>query len=126
MAARLGYLDKALEYAHYAVLMDLEDVEENVKDGCHIASMGGSWMMCVYGLAGMRDRGGMLSFDPKLPRELKRLRFALTVRTQVLEVTIEQDVFTFHLRQGSGLDIRCRGKEVRLRQRPGGRIGLKG
>lgn len=116
MAARLGYLDKALEYAHYAVLMDLEDVEENVKDGCHIASMGGSWMMCVYGLAGMRDRGGLLSFDPKLPRELKRLRFALTVRTQVLEVTIEQDVFTFHLRQGSGLTIRCQGKEVRLRQ----------
>jgi trehalose/maltose hydrolase-like predicted phosphorylase len=30
--------------------MDLADVGGNVKDGCHIASMGGTWMMLTYGL----------------------------------------------------------------------------
>jgi Trehalose and maltose hydrolases (possible phosphorylases) len=32
-----------------ALLMDLADVGGNVKDGCHIASMGGTWMMLAYG-----------------------------------------------------------------------------
>jgi alpha,alpha-trehalose phosphorylase len=117
VAAELGYLDKALDYAHYAVLMDLEDVEENVKNGCHIASMGGSWMLCVYGLAGMRDRGGHLSFDPKLPRELKRLHFPLTIQGQTLEITIEHDSFIFCLRKGSQLTITCQGRELSLTQR---------
>ena len=49
-AAEVGYLDKAMEYGRYAVLMDLADVGHNVADGCHIASMGGTWMALVYGL----------------------------------------------------------------------------
>ena len=47
-----------------ALLMDLADVGGNVKDGCHIASMGGTWMMLAYGLGGMRDDDGTLSFSP--------------------------------------------------------------
>jgi alpha,alpha-trehalose phosphorylase len=47
------------------LLMDLADVGGNVKDGCHIASMGGTWMMLTYGLGGMRDDDGMLSFWPR-------------------------------------------------------------
>ncbi len=114
LAAELGYLDKALEYAHYAVFMDLEDVEGNVKDGCHIASMGGSWMLCIYGLAGMRDQGGRLSFNPRLPREFQWLHFPLTIRGQVLEVTIEQDSVTYLLREGDRLTVRCQDQEIRL------------
>ncbi len=94
--------------------MDLEDVEESVKYGCHIASFGGSWMFCVYGLAGMRDLDGNLSFNPKLPRQVRRLHFPLTIRGQVLEVTVEQDSFTFHLREGSQLRITCQGQEIDL------------
>lgn len=116
VAAELGYLDKAMEYAHYAVLMDLEDMGGNVKDGCHIASMGGSWMLCVYGLAGMRDQGGRLSFNPSLPQALKRLHFPLTIRGQVLEVTMEQGFVTYLLREGSKLTVRCQDQEIHLTQ----------
>jgi trehalose/maltose hydrolase-like predicted phosphorylase len=45
-----------------ALLMDLADVGGNVKDGCHIASMGGTWMMLTYGLGGMRDDDGRCHF----------------------------------------------------------------
>ena len=55
LAFQLGYSQKALEYAYFAVLMDLADIAGNSKDGCHIASMGGSWMVMVYGFAGMKD-----------------------------------------------------------------------
>src|SRR5215471_1594114 len=45
IAAQTGDMDKTREYGMAALLMDLADVGGNVKDGCHIASMGGTWMM---------------------------------------------------------------------------------
>ena len=51
IAAQTGDMDKAIQYGMAALLMDLADVGGNVKDGCHIASMGGTWMMLTYGLA---------------------------------------------------------------------------
>jgi hypothetical protein len=55
-----------------ALLMDLADVSGNVNDGCHIASMGGPWMKLTYGLGGMRDDDGILSFWPRRAPEGQR------------------------------------------------------
>ena len=52
VAAEIGYDDARLKYLISAVLMDLADVGGNVRDGVHIASIGGTWMAIVYGLAG--------------------------------------------------------------------------
>ena len=94
--------------------MDLADVGGNVKDGCHIASMGGTWMVLVYGFAGMRDYDGRLSFDPRLPQRLEGLRFNLTFREQVIEVDMTPECVTYTLREGEGLTIQHRGKDIQL------------
>jgi alpha,alpha-trehalose phosphorylase len=74
-------MEKAIRYGMAALLMDLADVGGNVKDGCHIASMGGTWMMLTYGFGGMRDDDGTLSFWPRrAPEENAILRFPLTYR----------------------------------------------
>jgi alpha,alpha-trehalose phosphorylase len=114
MAFEIGYLDKAREYAWYAMLMDLADVGGNVADGCHIASMGGTWMVAVYGLAGMRDYGGKICFRPHLPEKLERMKFPLTVRGQLLEVDIAKKGVTYSLREGDGLTIYHADEEIRL------------
>ena len=114
VASEIGYLDKASEYARYATLMDLEDIGGNVKDGCHIASMGGSWMVSVYGFAGMRDYDGHISFNPKLPKQLERLRLPLTIRGQLLVVDIGQDAVTYLLQQGAGLTVTHQGEDISL------------
>src|SRR5215469_12590588 len=54
IAAQTGNVEKAIRYGMSALLMDLADVGGNVRDGCHIASMGGTWMMLTYGLGGLR------------------------------------------------------------------------
>ena len=104
-AAEIGYMDKAMEYGRYAILMDLADVGHNVSDGCHIASMGGTWMVMVYGFAGMRDFDGELTFSPRLPAELRYLRFPLTIRGQTLEVEIDKVAARYTLREGTKLAI---------------------
>jgi len=118
VAFELGYLDKASEYGRYAALMDLGDIGGNVRDGCHIASMGGTWMVTVYGVAGMRDYDGQISFNPRLaPKEKRKLsfvRFPLTIRGQVLEVEVGQESVTYSLREGDSLTIRHEDEEIRL------------
>jgi alpha,alpha-trehalose phosphorylase len=116
VAAEVGNMDKALAYLRYAALMDLADIGGNVKDGCHIASMGGTWMALVYGLAGLRDHEGQLSFNPSPPREAGHLCFPLTVRGQVLHVDMTRDSVVYHLVQGEGLTITHWGENIHLVQ----------
>jgi alpha,alpha-trehalose phosphorylase len=119
IAAELGERDLALKYFRYALLMDLADIGQNVKDGCHIASMGGTWMMPVYGLAGMRDRDGRISFRPFRPERIEGLSFRLRIRGRLLEVDIGQEGVRYGLIEGEELEFEHDGKTVRLtRQRP--------
>jgi alpha,alpha-trehalose phosphorylase len=115
IAAQTGDLDKAIRYGMAALLMDLADVGGNVKHGCHIASMGGTWMMLTYGFGGMRDDDGTLSFWPRrAPEENAILRFPLTYRGQMLEIEIGLDRVEYALREGERLVIRHETEEVEL------------
>jgi alpha,alpha-trehalose phosphorylase len=114
LAAEIGRLDKALEYARYSVLMDLGDVGDNVRDGVHIASMGAAWMVFVYGFAGLRDHEGQLSFEPRLSPRIERIRFPLTVRKQILDVDVNHASATYTLREGDHLVIWHQGEEIHL------------
>jgi alpha,alpha-trehalose phosphorylase len=112
VAGEIGYDDACIKYLRYAVLMDLADVGGNVRDGVHVASIGGTWMAIVYGLAGMRDYGGKLSFNPR--KFVRKLKFPLTVRGQRLEIDIAEGQTTYTLVQGEGLTIKHRDEELRL------------
>ncbi|MGI9342036.1 MAG: glycoside hydrolase family 65 protein, partial [Gammaproteobacteria bacterium] len=115
MAAEIGYADTATEYARAAILMDLADVGGNVKDGCHIASMGGTWMLVVYGMAGMRDYDGVLSFRPRRSAEQPaRIRFPLAWHGQILDVDMGPDGARYSLREGSGLAFRHDDEDIEL------------
>ena len=50
----MGHLDLAYDYLAEAALMDLDDLEHNTRDGLHIASLAGSWIVLVQGFGGMR------------------------------------------------------------------------
>jgi len=114
VAAEVGRYEPAFEYGRQALLMDLANVGGNVRDGCHIASMGGTWMVLVHGVAGMRNEGGTLSFRPVLPGVFERVRIPLTFRGQVLHVEITREKAIYTLEEGEGLEIRHDGKKLRL------------
>jgi alpha,alpha-trehalose phosphorylase len=78
--------------------------------------MGGTWMTVVYGVAGMREQGGRVTFHPRLARRIKRLAFHLTVQGQLLMVSIDshEGQVTYLLREGTGLDIGHLAEELKL------------
>ncbi len=89
MAAEVGHLDLAYDYFAEAALMDLDDLEHNTRDGVHIASLAGPGSPPSPASAGMRDHGGELSFSPRLPAALTRLRFRLMFRGASLLVEVD-------------------------------------
>jgi alpha,alpha-trehalose phosphorylase len=120
IAAQVGDTERAIGYGMAALLMDLADVDSNVKDGCHIASMGGTWVMLTYGFGGMRDDDEILSFRPRrAPEDNALLQFSVTYRGQRLEVEIGLDKVKHALCDGEYLVIRHETEEIRLtREKP--------
>ena len=72
IAAQVGDIEKATQYGMAALLMDLADVGGNVKDGCHIASMGGTWMMLAYGFGSCGTMTGHCPSGHVAPRRTTR------------------------------------------------------
>ena len=105
IAAEVGEDEKAVQYSIDAGLMDLADVAGNVKDGCHIASMGGFWMTLIYGFAGMRDNRGEVHFNPRVPEQLGSLKFPLEIRGRRLEVALTTTSATYIVRSEESLTI---------------------
>ena len=114
LAAEIGYEGIAEEYFRYALLMDLADVNGNVVDGVHIASTGGVWMALTYGFAGMRDHGGVLRFDPRLPTSWRSLAFPLRFRERIIRVALEGERLRLLLEEGESLEVEVRGEPVQL------------
>src|SRR5438132_765297 len=96
IAAEVGHLELAHDYFAEAALIDLDNLEHNTRDGLHIASLAGTWIVAVAGFGGMRDHDGVLSFTPWLPERLTRLAFGMCFRGRRLrvEVTHEQACYS--------------------------------
>jgi alpha,alpha-trehalose phosphorylase len=114
LAAEVGYLDLAFDYFAEAALTDLHDLHSNVRNGLHIASLAGAWMVAVAGFGGMRDHDRSLAFAPRLPAALTRLAFRLSYRDSRFSVEIDQDGATYALLDGPPLTVRHHGDEVSL------------
>jgi alpha,alpha-trehalose phosphorylase len=114
VAAEVGHLDLAFDYFAEAALMDLGDLEHNTADGIHIASVAGTWLAAVCGFGGMRDHGGELSFHPRLPGALTRLRFRIMFHGRTLQVEVDRDEARYWLLDGEPLGIHHHGEAARV------------
>jgi alpha,alpha-trehalose phosphorylase len=114
LAAEVGYLDLAYDYFAEAALTDLHDLHTNVRNGLHIASLAGAWIVAVAGFGGMRDHDRSLAFAPRLPNALTRLAFRLTYRESRFAVEIDQDGASYTLLDGPDLTVRHHGEELTL------------
>ena len=112
IAAEVGYHDLALRYFHDGLFVDLADLRQNTSEGVHVAAAGGIWSALAYGFGGMRDHGGEITFDPRLPESWAALTFRITIRDTRLRVTLRADSLDLAVEVGSTLTVGVRGKEI--------------
>ncbi len=91
LAAKIGNEDKAYEYYLRTARLDLDDYNNDTKDGCHITSMAGSWLAVVQGFAGMRVVDGHVKFNPFIPSQWNSYTFRITFRGALLSIKVTKD-----------------------------------
>ncbi|MDH2443796.1 glycosyl hydrolase family 65 protein [Amnibacterium sp. CER49] len=126
IAAEIGYRDLALEYFHHAAFVDLDDLHNNASDGVHVASTGGVWSALVYGFGGMRDAGGHLTFDPRLPADWPELRFRIQWHGSRLKVTVSATELVAQVLSGDPVEFTVRGQRVSVAAGLPARVPLVG
>jgi alpha,alpha-trehalose phosphorylase len=117
LAAEVGHLELAHDYLGEAALMDLHDLNQNTRDGVHVASLGGAWIALVAGFGGLRDHDEVPCFAPRLPSRIDRLEFSLMWRGLRLRVNVRPRETTYSLRNGGHgacLELRHHGETVRV------------
>ncbi|WPX09170.1 glycoside hydrolase family 65 protein [Anaerocellum danielii] len=105
LAVELNLLEKAYEYFRYTARMDLDDLNDNTKDGIHAACMGGAWQAIVFGFGGMRTNKDRLSFAPKLPEDIEYLSFKIKYMGNVLKVEITKSIASYTLLEGENIQL---------------------
>lgn len=112
IAAEVGYHEAALDYFYQALYVDLMNLHGNTVDGLHIASTGGVWGSLVQGFGGMRDHGGALSFDPRLPETWEGLRFRVCWQGSRVLVELSEDQIAFTVVAGDrDVPLLVRGRQ---------------
>ncbi len=90
LAAKLGDEKRAYEFYLRTARLDLDDYNNDTRDGLHITSMAGTWMSIVKGFAGMRVKDNELTFKPFLPENWDSFSFKIRFRGEVKQVTVNK------------------------------------
>jgi len=123
LAAEVGHLDLAYDYWAETAFTDIRNLYDNVDDGVHIAAAASTWAVAVAGFGGMRDHSGRVTFAPRLPPKLSRLRFRMNIQDTTLLVDIHRtepgaderaQAATYQLLTGGALETSHHGTPVRL------------
>jgi maltose phosphorylase len=92
LAAKLGDEKRAYDFYLRTARLDLNDYNNDTRDGLHITSMAGTWMTVIKGFAGMEVKNDQLIFSPLLPKNWESLSFKINFRDQVKHVFIDRSV----------------------------------
>lgn len=114
VAAEVGYHDLALRYFYAGLFVDLADRHSNTVDGVHIASAGGVWSALVGGFGGLRDAGGRLSLDPRLPECWPSLTWRMRWHGSRLRVRVEAEALLLSVEVGDPVTVWVRGERVEV------------
>jgi len=111
-AAKLDRMEQAYQFYLRTSRLDLDDYNHEVEEGLHITSMAGTWMSIVEGFGGMRVKGNLLSFAPKIPKQWEAYSFKVNFRNQIIKVNVTQTDTSFEIDGNNELDILVNGKQV--------------
>jgi alpha,alpha-trehalase len=139
-AGVLASLDPDRSWKRFLVALesDVGDVQGGTtKEGIHMGVMTGTLDLVQRSYAGTRIRDGVLCFEPRIPRPLAGLSFAMRFQGTQIHVAFAEEAVTVAahpegvsrpIRVGVGDDVReiCPGERCRFRLRPASHAGRAG
>ena len=114
LAAKIGDIEQAYQLYVRTSRLDIDDYNDEVKEGLHITSMAGSWLSIVEGFGGMRIKGDLLSLNPMIPERWTGYSFKIWYRERVLLISVKKGKVSIKLEEGDAFDLLVAGKKYHL------------
>ncbi|MCB2298307.1 family 65 glycosyl hydrolase domain-containing protein [Clostridium tagluense] len=92
LATKIGNYDKAYEMYLRTSRLDLDNYNNDTKDGCHSTSMAGTWMAVVHGFGGLRVCDNKLTLNPFIPKHWHSCSFKITFRGALLNIKFNDSI----------------------------------
>ncbi|HWR99417.1 MAG TPA: family 65 glycosyl hydrolase domain-containing protein [Prolixibacteraceae bacterium] len=110
-ASAIGYTEKAYELYLRTSRLDLDDYNNDTEEGCHITSMGGTWMSFVQGFGGMRIKNDKLNFSPVLPEKWEGYSFRINFRNAIIKMEVNKQEILLENFSSEEITLEVYGKE---------------
>ena len=115
LAAQIKREKEAYKFFEFATRLDLDDYNNNTREGVHMTSIAAAWMNIVYGFGGFRSDKPLLSLSPSLPRKWKSYSFKLKLPASLLNITVDRDSLTI-TNSGEPLTMLIYGKKKTIKE----------
>lgn len=114
LACEIGEKEQAYEFFNFSTRLDLDNYNRNTAEGLHLTSIAAAWVNIVYGFAGMRSDGDILSFSPTLPKQWNGFSFKLIYNDSILNVKIDDGNAKFKILKGQSQTIKIYDKQIKI------------
>lgn len=113
-ALELGKEKEGFDFFGFATRLDLDNYNRNTNEGLHLTSIAAAWMNIVYGFAGMRSDGDILTFKPFIPEKWEEYSFKINYLASLLEIKINKDNSVLKIIEGDMLEIKFNGEVYKV------------
>lgn len=112
VASRLPDQPKFDQMLQSAFTTDLSDGQGNTANGLHTASMGGTWLVILLGLAHVHVTRDWLTFEPILPPEWNAYVVPVTYRGSRMKLSVSKRGAHLSLVNGAPVPVKLNGQVV--------------
>jgi maltose phosphorylase len=114
IASRICKVERAYELYLRTSRLDIDDYNNEVREGLHITSMGGTWMAIVLGFGGLSVKDDILTFNPRIPGNWKSYSFRIFFRDSIIEVVVTKEKVIFNNHSATAINIRVYDNDYAL------------
>lgn len=90
-AVDIGDKGRAYSYFRTSALVDISNMYKNSADGVHAACIGGTWQVLINGFAGIKIKKDILSINPRLPSNWRKVLCRMRWRGSILQFELKND-----------------------------------
>ncbi len=106
IASRICKVERAYELYLRTSRLDIDDYNNEVREGLHITSMAGTWMAIVLGFGGLSVKDDILIFNPRIPGNWKSYSFRIFFRDCIIEVLVTKEKVIFNNHSATAINLR--------------------
>lgn len=114
IAGRIGRLQEADAFFEKSVYLDIDNLKQNTEHGLHMANIGGTLLILIYGYGGISYSDGRLHINSYPSQLFEGLNFTISFLNRIIRIERKRDQLRLSLIEGDPIELEVQNHIVRL------------